>query len=97
VLNSGSAMLALSFDRPVLVPRQGALEELRQQVGSDWVRTYTGELAAPALEEAVEWATRLPAGAVAPLERFSWDRIATATIEVYRQVLSPGVSDAGRN
>jgi glycosyltransferase involved in cell wall biosynthesis len=41
ILNSGSAVLALSFDRPVLLPALGAAPELQQLVGSRWVRTYT--------------------------------------------------------
>jgi beta-1,4-mannosyltransferase len=30
ILNSGSAILALSFDRPILVPAAGALAELSE-------------------------------------------------------------------
>jgi glycosyltransferase involved in cell wall biosynthesis len=37
ILNSGSAMLALSFDIPICTPAIGSLPELARAVGSDWV------------------------------------------------------------
>jgi glycosyltransferase involved in cell wall biosynthesis len=57
ILNSGSAMLALSFDRPILVPERGTMAELRETVGAEWVRTYRGDLRPDLLVEAMEWAT----------------------------------------
>jgi len=44
VLNSSSALLALSFFRPVLVPHVGALPELQARLGEAWVRTYRGDI-----------------------------------------------------
>ena len=44
IMHSGSAILALSFNKPVLVPARGSLPELQALVGTDWVRTYVGEL-----------------------------------------------------
>ncbi len=52
IMHSGSAMLALSFDRPVLVPARGSLPELQMRVGSEWVRTYDGELTPTILKDA---------------------------------------------
>ena len=43
IQNSGSAILALSADRPVVVPALGAMRELQAAVGEDWVRCYEGE------------------------------------------------------
>jgi beta-1,4-mannosyltransferase len=56
VLNSGSAVLALSLGRPVLVPHVGSLPELQGLVTSDWVMTYEGELHADVLTKAATWA-----------------------------------------
>ena len=53
VFNSGSALLALSFLRPVLVPNAGALAELQERFGAGWVRIYHGELTAAALRHAL--------------------------------------------
>lgn len=44
--NSGSAILALSMARPVVVPSTPANRELRDEVGSEWVYLYD----APALD-----------------------------------------------
>jgi glycosyltransferase involved in cell wall biosynthesis len=40
ILNSGSAVLALSFDRPVLMPGLGAAHDLRALVGDEWIYEY---------------------------------------------------------
>jgi glycosyltransferase involved in cell wall biosynthesis len=40
VLNSGSAMLAQSCGRPVLLPRTGGFLDLEQLLGSEWVLGY---------------------------------------------------------
>jgi glycosyltransferase involved in cell wall biosynthesis len=83
ILNSGSALLALSLDRPVLVPRQGAMAELADAVGHDWVRCYDGPLTADVLAEALAWARETPRAASAPLDAFAWPAIARAHRDAY--------------
>jgi beta-1,4-mannosyltransferase len=87
ILNSGSALLALSFDRPVLVPRRGAMADLAAAVGDAWVRTYEGELTTNVLRDAVWWA-RQRRPLQAPLDDLSWDRVAQQTHYVYRALMS---------
>lgn len=87
ILNSGSALLALSLDRPVLVPRRGALAELADQVGSSWVRCYDGDLTGAALHEAIEWARHTPRSRRAPLTHFAWPSIARAHRDLYQTVV----------
>ncbi len=53
VLNSGSAMLALSCKRPVLVPSTPTFTELSEKVGPGWVLTYTGDLKSSDIEGAL--------------------------------------------
>lgn len=84
ITNSASALLALSFDRPVLVPGLGAMGELQSVVGREWVRTYEGELTADELDHALEWAAGRTEGR-APLDALGWPEIARQTLEVYRQ------------
>jgi beta-1,4-mannosyltransferase len=60
ILNSGTALLALSFDRPVLLPHRGAGVELAQVPGKPWVQTYTGELGAEHLAAALDAVAALP-------------------------------------
>jgi len=88
VLHSGSALLALSFDRPVLVPDVGAMGELREAVGSEWVYTYDGELTPRHLEDALQTARTEPRGARAPLDDRSWDTLGRQTIDLYERVLA---------
>lgn len=53
VHNSGAALLALSLDRPILIPRTDTTEWLQQEVGDDWVITYDPPLTAELLTEAL--------------------------------------------
>lgn len=79
-LNSGAALLALSFDRPVLAPAAGAFVDLSRRLGRDWVRTYAGELTAPLLSAAL--GTARPEGR-APLDDLSWSCIARRTLDAF--------------
>jgi glycosyltransferase involved in cell wall biosynthesis len=86
ILHSGSALLALSFNRPVLVPNRGAMTELQTQVGPDWVRTYEGPLSPDDLEEGLQWAAATDRAATAPLDALEWTVLATKTHEAYEAV-----------
>lgn len=94
ILNSGSALLALSLNTPVLVPRRGALAELADVVGSEWVRCFDGELTGDSLRSALEWARETPRPAVAPLDAFEWPAIARAHGEAYATLVR-GVRRSG--
>jgi beta-1,4-mannosyltransferase len=82
ITNSGSALLALSFDRPVLVPALGAMGELRDLAGADWVCTYDKELTPDLLARALDWAVRRPPG-VPRLDALEWPEIARQTLSAY--------------
>ena len=84
ILNSASAMLALSFDRPVLVPARGSMAEVQRVVGDDWVRVYDGSLTSAELAQSLAWATR-HRSAAAPLEAFDWDTIGRLTAHAYER------------
>jgi glycosyltransferase involved in cell wall biosynthesis len=84
VLNSGSALLALSFDAPVLCPPTGALGELADLVPG-WVTTYERELTAADIEAAL---LRPRPHGRPDLTNFAWDRIAEQTEAFYRRVLA---------
>ncbi len=87
VLNSGSALLGLSFSRRLLLPEEPAFCELQAIVGPHWVRTYSGPLSAAHLSAAIE---ELPAPEV-PLElsAFAWSAIAEQTEEAFRAIRAP--------
>lgn len=96
VLNSGSAVLALSFDCPVLVPNKGAMAELQATVGTQWVRTFDGALAAETLDDAMAWARGRTGPA--PLDALDWPGIAATTVNAFRATCSavPKQQSAGR-
>lgn len=84
ILNSGSALLGLSFGTPVLVPARGAMEDLQRYAGEGWVRTFAGELSPEALAGALAWAAapRPPLD----LSELDWDRIALRTLRAFTAV-----------
>jgi beta-1,4-mannosyltransferase len=86
ILNSGSALLSLSFNCPILVPDRGAMGELQALVGRDWVQTYNDELSASHLEHALQWATQTPRSPQAPLSCFEWSQIAQQTLQAYAKL-----------
>lgn len=87
ILNSGSAILAVSFDRPVLVPAHGSMIELASDVGSDWVLTYEGSITSEILEAAMAAATRKK-GDHPSLSRLDWTDIAAQTRDIYAALVS---------
>jgi glycosyltransferase involved in cell wall biosynthesis len=92
ILNSGTALLALSFNRPILVPCCGAMGELCSSVGPEWVRTYQGELDTDELECALLWATESPRPQEATLSGLEWPEIAGQTLRAYADIISTGRS-----
>lgn len=87
ILNSGSAILALTFGAHVLVPGLGAANDLAAIIGPDWIRTYTGELTPELLQQAMAWAHEQHKQQHPPLDALAWERIADQTREAYREVL----------
>lgn len=84
-LNSGSALLGLSFSRPVLAARQGSMIDVQEHVGTEWVRLFDGEVTAQELDEALEWADR-PRPEKAPLDDLSWTNIARRTRRFFQRL-----------
>jgi beta-1,4-mannosyltransferase len=93
--NSAVALLALSYDRPVLGPAvASSLRELQREVGDAWVQLYDGELSAADLEDTLQ---RVPAPGSRPaLGSFSPDRVGRLTDRFFRELLgSAGCSHSG--
>ncbi len=86
ITNSGSALLALSFDRPVLVPALGAMGELQALIGHDWVRTYEGTLMPDVLADALRWAAQRR-NAAPKLDQLEWPLLARQTLSVYAGIV----------
>lgn len=82
--NSGAVLLALSLDRPVLVPNTSATREMQAEFGADWIVLFDGPLDAGKLasgyrEYEAGHATRSPLAMTAR----DWDRLGERYLEVY--------------
>jgi len=74
ILNSGSAVHALSRYRRVIAPRFPTLVELQSAVGSDWVHLYDGSMSPDTLRKALVWAHNAPKSEP-DLSQFEWEGI----------------------
>jgi beta-1,4-mannosyltransferase len=89
VLNSGSALLALSCNRPVLVSDRGAMGELQAEFGDEWVRVFRGELDAEILEAALTWSLDANRPEICAMpEKFAWENIGAETVNFYERILA---------
>lgn len=86
--NSGAVLLALSLDRPVLVPRSGHSRALAQEVGAGWVLEYDGPLTAEVLRSALAQARSAVRSERPDLDGREWGGIGDAHAEVYRRAHS---------
>lgn len=82
ILNSGAALLALSFARPVLVPNKGSMVEHKEDFGDDWIRLYEDELRADDLRAALDWARTGERG-LPDIEHLDWRNLARQTKLIY--------------
>ena len=84
--NSSSLLLALSLDRPALVPTTAVTQDLQSEVGSQWVYLYDGTLTAAVLEEAARRASE-PRESHPDLSRRDWSNVAAEHFAVFRRAL----------
>jgi len=75
ILNSGSAIHALSRGRPVLVPATGSMPALAELVGHDWVWLYDGLITPQVLTDFADHVRAMRPGSVPDLAALSWDRV----------------------
>jgi beta-1,4-mannosyltransferase len=86
--NSGSALAALSLDRPVLVPHNEVNEQLSREVGEGWVHTYSGELTGQHLTDALLAVRTGPRSAVPDLSRRNWELAADQHVDAYLEAIA---------
>lgn len=84
--NSGSALAALSLNRPVLVPRNAPNESLAEEVGAEWVLMYDGDLDGPTLADALRKASSL--SGAPDLSRREWTNAGNAHAEAFRNAVA---------
>lgn len=86
ILNSGVALLALSFDCPVLAPEKGSLVDLQKQVGADWVRLFNAQLTSDVLSRALHWSVE-HRGVSPNLHAHDRNSVAKDTLKAYMSIL----------
>jgi beta-1,4-mannosyltransferase len=85
--NSGAALLALSLDRPVLLPASEVASALAEEVGPGWVHLYQGDLTAAALATALARSREVVRGERPDLSRRQWPEAGEAHRAVYLAAL----------
>ena len=86
--NSSSLLLALSLDRPALVPRTEVTEEVQREVGPGWVYLYDGEINTKVIESSVAASQTEPRSLSPDLSNRNWDRVADAHVAVFTRALA---------
>ena len=86
ILNSGALLLALSYNRPVIAPYMGAVADLQDKLGLQWIFGYTGELTPSCLQHALIALENSIRPELCPLDNYSWDKLAVNTLNLYCQL-----------
>lgn len=86
--NSGVLLVALSLDRPVLVPRTPSNSALADEVGQGWVLQYDGELTADAVRAALADVRGGGRTTRPHLDGRDWDSLGRQHSAAYRGLLS---------
>ena len=87
ILNSGALLLALSFNKPVIAPHIGAFIELQNELGLQWVYSYTNELNASDLGFMLQQLNQLTRPVSCPLDNYDWRNLAELTVNFYEEIL----------
>lgn len=92
ILNSGTAILALSMQRPIVAPRVGSLPELQKTYGENWVFLYDQPLTPQVLEKVLDWLSKRETTAL-DLSQLNWEIVARQTADFYRQLVDTAVEE----
>ncbi len=87
ILNSGTAILALSFGVPIIAPAIGSLISLNKSFGDDWVFLYDRPLRAETLERAMIW-VRKKRNSLPDLSELEPEKVSSQTLAFYRDLLN---------
>lgn len=86
--NSGGVLTALSLGTPVLVPDNEVNRELAEEVGSDWVHRYSGELTGEILVATLAKVQSTRQGNGPNLDSRDWDRAGLDHLNAFKSALS---------
>lgn len=89
ILNSGSVLLALSRNRPVLAPRSGSLPEIQKEVGPEWLSLYDGDIRPETVRDFHRAISRDSGGQAPDLSLYDWDGIGLEVRNFADALLAP--------
>lgn len=85
--NSGAALLALTLRRPIIVPGSNTMMELRDEVGDEWVSTYSGDLTSESLTTCLDTLRDKRTGTPPDMARRDWREVGEQYAALFRDVL----------
>ena len=86
--NSGAILVALSLDRPVLVPHTPSNAALAEEVGPGWVYMYEGELRAETLADTIGAVRARAAGDIPRLDGRDWTSLGRQNYHAYLRAMA---------
>lgn len=94
--NSGALLLALSLDRPVLVPENEITLALGREVGAGWVLTYSGELTSADLASGLSAVARPRPDRLArpDLSQREWALVGEQHLEVFERAIGLSTTES---
>lgn len=85
--SSGAALLALSLERPVLLPTNEVTDSLAREIGAGWVETFAPPLAPDVLTRAITDLRATPRSHAPDLSERAWPVISDMHREAYRRAV----------
>ncbi|HEY9715621.1 MAG TPA: glycosyltransferase, partial [Chroococcales cyanobacterium] len=86
-LNSGAALLSLTYDVPCLIKNTPPMIDLQSAVGQEWVQLFDGEISTESLKAAIAWSKRDRGEGAPNLAEFEPDLIARETLQFFETLL----------
>lgn len=88
--NSGVALLALSFGRPILVPDSPANRALQQELGPEWVHIFPGQEGGTELAQRIMAAYEVQQTGQPDLSRRNWEDVAELYVDLFQSLSVEG-------
>lgn len=86
MLNSGTALLALSFDKPLISVAAGSINELARTVGQDWLQLFDEPIDTDKLRHAMDATWVATRTAAAPLDQFCATTLSSQLLDTFQKV-----------
>lgn len=88
ILNSGSALLALSLNRPVILRNTDSTKLLAEEFGDEWVSLFSGDLTPDKLLTSVDGLRRSPRAEEVDMSNRDWPTLAVELADAYVRAIS---------